>query len=272
MIVRQLVSGLVLLCLCAPSLGAQTIDQLRQQFRLPVPEVPDFWTVPAMGANTPSGFGAGWGDAYLGTFGTTRARFTEREFADADGAVGAGFGLGDPWSYFGLEVSGTSYSTFHSGFGNRAGVSLHLHRIVFGSFGLAVGWENALVRGTPDSGESFYGVVSKWFQLKDSDSALFSSLMLSLGVGDGRFRSQEDVDKDIDASGVFGSVAVRVLAPASVVVDWTGQDLTALLSLTPFRTFSLVLSGGWADITGYTGDKGARVVGAVTYGFNFLGR
>ena len=183
-----------------------------------------------------------------------------------------GFGMGDPRSYFGLEVTATSYSTFRSGFATRAGLNLHLHRIVFGSFGLAVGWENALERGAPDSSESLYGVVSKWFQLKDSDSAPFSSIMLSLGVGDGRFRSQEDVDNDVDVLGVFGSVALRVASPASVVVDWTGQDLTALLSLTPFRTVSLILSGGWADITGRTGDRGARVVGAVSYGLNFLGR
>ena len=115
-------------------------------------------------------------------------------------------------------------------------------------------------------------MASKWFQLEDSDSAPFSSVMLSLGVGDGRFRSQEEADNDIDALGVFGSVAVRLLAPASVVVDWTGQDLTALLSLAPFRTVSLTLSAGWADITGNTGDRGARLVGAVSYGFDFLGR
>ena len=271
-IVRSVVGWVVPMCLFASSLRAQTIDQLRQQFRLPVPEAPDLWTVPAMGANTPSGFGAGWVDAYLGTWGTTRARFTERSFADADGAVGMGLGIGDPRSYFGLEITAASYSTFNSGFGTRAGLSLHLHRIVFGDFGLAVGWENALARGTPDSGESLYAVVSKWFQLKDSDSAPFSAIMLSLGMGDGRFRSQGETDNDVDALGVFGSLAVRIAAPASVVADWTGQDLTALLSLTPFGTVSLILSGGWADITGRTGDRGARLVGAVSYGFNFLGR
>lgn len=273
------VTGAIAFCLAGLSsfpseLEAQTAEELREQLRLPVPAVPEVerWSIPAMGANTPSGFGASWGDVYAGVGGTTRARFLEKSFTDADAAVAAGFGIGDPLAYVGLEITLVSYSTVRSGFGTRAGVSLHLHRVVFGDAGIAIGWENALKRGPPDSGDSLYGVVSKWFQLRRSDFAPFSAVMVSAGVGGGRFRSQDDVDNDVDGVGVFGSVGVRILAPLTFVADWTGQDLTVLGSLTPFRNVSLIVAAGFADITGYARDDRPRPVGSVSYGFNFLNR
>ena len=96
--------------------------------------------------------------------------------------------------------------------------------------------------------------------------------MVSAGVGGGRFRSQDDVDNDVDGVGVFGSVGVRILAPVTLVADWTGQDLTVLGSLTPFRNVSLIVAAGFADITGYARDDRPRPVGSVSYGFNFLNR
>lgn len=259
-------SILSLLALFASPLHAQDVEDLRQQFRLGIPEESseESWTIPAMGANTPSGFGASFGDVYFGAAATTRARFVE----DADGTVAGGFGLGDPWSWVGLEVTVNSFSTLRSGFGERMGVDFHLHRMLPGAVGVAIGWENAITRGGPDSGESRYAVASKWFQLRESDLDPFSALMLSLGAGDGRFRSQEDFDEGADTINIFGSVAVRAFAPVSLVANWTGQDLTLASSISPLRRWPLIVLLGVADVTGNAGD-GARLVGSASYSFDF---
>ena len=71
-----------------------------------------------------------------------------------------------------------------------------------------------------------------------------SSAMISAGVGDGRFQTEDDWLAGRNGVGLFGSLAVRVAAPLSVVADWTGQDLMILGSIAPFRNFGMVVSAG----------------------------
>jgi len=225
-----------------------------------------------MGANTPGGFGAGWGDFYVGLGGTSRARFQDENFSDADAAAAFGLGFGDPIRNIGFEVTVNSYSTFEHQFFTRSGIDFHVHRQFLGDFSAAVGWENAITSGEPDAGESFYFVVSKWTSLREDPNKPFSALLVTGGLGNGRFRSQQNVDDDVETVNVFGSVALRVLAPLSLVADWTGQDLTAVASVAPFRNVSLLLLGGFADITGNTGDEGgARFVASISYGLSLRG-
>ena len=159
-----------------------------------------------------------------------------------------------------------SFSTVRDGFFKRMGVDLELHRYLGSGFAIAAGWENAIKRGFQDTDPSHYGVVSKWLQLREDDSAPFSAVMLTFGVGDGRFRSEDDEDNDVSTANVFGSVGVRVLGPASIIADWTGQDLYLGGSVAPLKRWQLVLSSGFADVTGSAGD-GARWV--VSGGFAF---
>jgi len=257
-------------------LDAQDPAVARRNLRLPLPEFFEgplsYWSVPAMGANTPGGFGAGWGDFYVGLGGTSRARFQEDNWGDADAAAAFGLGFGDPVRTIGFEVTMNSYSTFEHEFLNRSGIDFHLHRQFAGDFSIAVGYENAIRNGEVDSGESQYVVVSKWTTLREDPNQPFSAIMTTVGLGNGRFRSQQDVDNDVSGVNIFGSVALRVFAPLSLVADWTGQDLTAVASVAPFRNISLLIMGGWADITGNTGDEfGARFVGSISYGLSFRG-
>jgi hypothetical protein len=258
----------------AAPVDAQNPAVARANPRLPLPdwftETPNtWWSVPAMGANTPSGFGAGWGDFYIGLGGTSRARFQAQTWTDADAAAAFGLGLGDPARTVGFEVTVNSYSTFEHHFFTRTGIDFHLHRQFARDYSIAVGYENAIRSGVVDSGESQYAVLSKWTSLRDDPNKPFSALMVSAGVGNGRFRSQQDVDVDKKTVNVFGSVALRVFAPVSLVADWTGQDLTTVASVAPFRKISLLFVGGFADITGNTGDEGgARLVGSISYGVN----
>ncbi|MDH3733408.1 MAG: hypothetical protein OEU54_07720 [Gemmatimonadota bacterium] len=266
-------------CLFASAAPAVAQDPAvaRRNLRLPLPDfftgTPNtYWSVPAMGANTPGGFGAGWGDFYVGLGGTSRARFQDENFSDADAAAAFGLGFGDPIRNIGFEVTVNSYSTFEHQFFTRSGIDFHVHRQFLGDFSAAVGWENAITSGEPDAGESFYFVVSKWTSLREDPNKPFSALLVTGGLGNGRFRSQQNVDDDVETVNVFGSVALRVLAPLSLVADWTGQDLTAVASVAPFRNVSLLLLGGFADITGNTGDEGgARFVASISYGLSLRG-
>ena len=216
-----------------------------------------------MGANSPGGFGARWGDAFVGV----AYQANIRSSTGNDGAVAAGVGLGNPWTLVGLDVAVVSFSTVRSGLGRRMGVDFKVHRVLPGLIGIAVGWESALLRGDTDGLRSRYAAASRWFQLRDDD-ALFSALVVSAGMGNGRFVRPDDwvAGKRI---GFFGSVAVRVAPPLSVVADWTGQDLALATSIAPFERHSVVFVAGFVDLTGTAGEDGARFVISASYGFRF---
>jgi hypothetical protein len=216
-----------------------------------------------MGANSPGGFGARWGDAFVGA----AYQANIRNSPASDGAVAAGVGLGNPWTLVGLDVAVVSFSTLRSGWGNRMGMDFKVHRILPGLIGIAVGWESALLRGGTDGLRSRYAAASRWFQLREDD-AVFSALVVSAGVGNGRFVRPDDWAAG-ERIGYFGSVAFRVAPPLSVIADWTGQDLALATSVAPFERHSVILVAGFVDLTGTAGDDGPRFVTSASYGFRF---
>lgn len=220
-----------------------------------------------MGANSPTAFGAEWGVVYAAGSYQERTRFSRED----DATAGLGFGLGDPREAVGLEVRLLSFSTFRSYFFETGGVDLHLHRRLPGGIAVAAGWESALHWGGGDSGSNPYGAVSRWFTLAEDPAAPLSALVLSVGLGGGRFQSEEAWRAGEDGVGVFGSAALRVVEPVSVVVDWTGQDLLLATSVAPLRRVGLVLTAGVADVTGSAGD-GARLVLGAGVGHDFRRR
>lgn len=262
---KRWLTGLLLLLAAAPGAAAQAPDSLRARFRIPEPPTyeatsPARRPAPAMGANSPTAFGAAYGDAFVGASYTARARNVDA----GDGAVAMGVGVGDPWRWVGLEVDVVSFSTLRSGWTNRMGLDLIVHRLLPGGFGIAAGWESIVRRGFTDGDRSRYLVVSRWTQLSDDDRDWFSGFVVSAGVGDGRFRSYDDWRAGRDRVGLFGSAALRVAGPLSVAADWTGQDLMLAGSVAPLTRFPLVLSAGVADVTGRAGD-GARFVATASY-------
>jgi len=217
----------------------QQVADLRQRFRLPVPPLtqvvrPDTFTGSTV--SSPTAFGANWGDVFIAGSYQARARYTNRD----DGGVVFGFGLGDARRLVGLEVAVSSYSTFRQGFFQNGGVSLKLHRLLNHDTAIAFGIENVGTWGSPDAGSnSVYGVGSHIFRLRANPEASFSKLIVSVGVGGGRFRSEHDVRRRIGSTNVFGSVGLQVIPLASVIADWTGQDLFLGASIVPFRRIPL---------------------------------
>ncbi|GAB4276826.1 MAG: hypothetical protein Fur0025_02340 [Oscillatoriaceae cyanobacterium] len=204
---------------------------------------------PAISGGSPTAFGADWGFAFAGAAYQNRARYSDQE----DGAISVGFGVGDK-DTVGLEIAATSFSTFRQGFGQNGSLSFKLHHTFPKDLAVAAGIENAIEWGGIDTELSGYGVVSKIFRLQDSAADPFSRLSVSVGLGNGRFRSEDDRRNDKDTVNVFGNVSMRVLEPMSVFADWTGQDLNLGFSVMPFRNFPIVITPALQDVTGNAGD------------------
>jgi hypothetical protein len=257
----------------APEGNGQDLAALRSRYLLPMPAEmageDRRWMLPGMAAATPTGFGAEWGLAWAAASYQPKVRYNDGD----DGAVAIGFGLGDAQRWVGLQVGINSFSTVNSGFGNRVGVDVHLHRSFGGVYGVAVGWES--VRGswdvTRDSGENAYVVGSRWLQLRADPHAPFGVGMVSLGVGGGRFQTESAFYDRKGGVGVFGSFGVRVAPPVTLIAEWTGQDLMLATSVTPLRYQRVAITAGFTEITGAAGD-GARFVVGGSAGYDFVNR
>lgn len=222
--------------------------------------------VPAASISSPTAFGSQMGEAFVAVAYQQRTRFTDID----DAAAVLGLGLGDRDRYVALEVAFTSYSTLRGGGPlETGGVSFKLHRALGDRWGVAVGMENAIDWGGNDGGKSPFAVATRVLRLQPDATDWFSALALSLGVGAGRFRSEDDVVDDRETVNVFGSAGLQVTEPVSVVADWTGQDLFAGVSVAPVRRVPLVVTAGFADITRNAGD-GPRFVLSAALGFRYL--
>ncbi|MGL4619978.1 S-layer homology domain-containing protein [Chroococcidiopsis sp.] len=244
-------------------LTPEQVAKLRQQYRIEATPLTALIrpSVPGGGSSvgSPTAFGAGWGSAFFGTSFQGRARDTSK----SDGAASFGFGLGDASRAVGLEIAATTVDLYGNTFGDGT-ISFKLHRLLPANFGIAVGVENAIIWGETDGGSSLYGVVSKVFSLTEDAAKPFNKITTSVGLGGGRFRSEEDVEDGNDTVSVFGSMGLQATEQLSLIADWTGQDLNLGVSVVPFRSLPLVITPSLADVTGNAGD-GVRFVLGVGY-------
>ncbi len=244
------------------------LQRLRQDFLIEEPQtlsakLAEFVVTPSGSISTPSGFGANFGQIFGGFGFQSRTRFTNQ----ADGGLALGVGLGEPQKIVGLDVTLAILSLFGDNAG-RGSFSFKIHRSLPEGFAVALGFENAINWGGTDGSSSIYGVVSKFFQLTETTKEPFSQLTLSLGVGGGRFRSEGAIEDGVNSLGVFASAGLRIVEPVSAIVEWSGQDLNAGISLIPFPKVPLTINLAGADLTGNAGD-GARFVMSIGYNYFF---
>lgn len=216
---------------------------------------------PAITISNPSGFGADNFTGFVGIGYQERTRFANED----DGGVVVGMGFGDARENVGFQLSYTVASFGGSRDFGTGGFNAKLHRRLSDEWSVAVGWEGFATTGFVDFEDSIYGSASHLIRTRDSITKPFSRIALTAGAGSGRFRTEDAVFEDRDDIGVFGSMSVRVVEPVSAIVEWTGQDLAAGLSITPFKKIPLVLVPAVRDITG-AGDGARFVMGA---GFSF---
>jgi hypothetical protein len=219
---------------------------------------------PAGSISVPTGFGVEWGEIFVGAAYQARTRYT----SDPDAGLVIGTGIGSR-HLLALEVALTSYSTVRDGGpGETGGLSFKLHRSLPNDAGIAAGYENARTWGGSDADPTLFVVASKVVRRTRRPNAWLDAGVLTLGVGNGRFRSEDADMAGRETLNVFGAVGVRVTELVSVAADWTGQDVNAGFSITPFRRVPLVITPAFADILGTAGD-GARFILSVGYGVGF---
>lgn len=255
---------------------AEDANPLRQQLLIqPVDTAPyrrqRVVGAPASTISTPTGFGASWGRVYAGVSLVNRGRSNN----NADGSASIGFGLGNPRRAVGIDIATNIISLSNSdgrdAFAGSGSVDLKVHRILPGEIALAIGWENALAWGDArNQDSSVYGVISRSFPLQPNNPRNSMPLLLSVGVGGGRFRSTEQILNREGGVGVFASAGLRLTPQFSLLANWTGQDLNAGMSFIPFPEIPFSLTLGAVDLTGSAGD-GARFALSLGYGtrFNF---
>lgn len=214
----------------------------------------DRWT-PGLTIVNPTGYGLDNWTPFLGATFQSRTRYSDV----SDGAMVFGIGAGDAREAVGVELSYTLASFGSNRDFGDGGFNLRVHRRFSEDFAGAIGWNGFLTVGDADDFESsVYGVLTKIVTLSDRIEDPFSRIAFTAGIGSGMFRSETDVDEGNDTIGVFGSMAVRLAEPVSLVTEWTGQDLAIGLSVAPFANRSIVITPALRDITG-AGD-GARFV------------
>jgi hypothetical protein len=223
---------------------------------------------PGFSISNPTGFGADNNLGFASLSFQSRTRFTR----SADGELGLGIGLGDAVKSVGVELSYSMYSFGTSqSFGSGA-FNAKIHKRLNEDTAVAIGW-NRIADINIGNGRgvafdypknSYYAVASKIFRLRDDINQPFSRVAVTAGIGGGQFLSESTLQdaavRGVDPSGLnaFGSVGVRISRPVSAILEWTGQDLAAGLSIAPFDNFPLVITPAVRDITG-AGD-GARFI------------
>jgi hypothetical protein len=228
------------------------IDKLRQQFLIdPIvtQREPSRW-VPASSAGTPSAYGAGAGQAYIG--GGLYFPFDKANDRN-DGSLSMGFGVGNPFNSVGLEVN-INITSVGGGpgfdFGDSGGVGFKLHRYLGDNAAVAIGWSNPIKWGDVNLAEdTIYGVYTRSFPLQPNNLDNDLDLTVSLGLGTGAFRSKGAIQAEENSLNFFAGLGLRVLPQLSLISSWTGNILNIGTSLAPFRNTPIIINVIIADVT-----------------------
>jgi hypothetical protein len=221
---------------------------------------------PGVSTSSPLAFGPSLGDLFGGGGYQARIRYANSD----DASFSMGFGLGDSNDGIGVEVVLTALSTYRSGVGKRMVTSYKVHRMLPQDMAIAVGIEGVTLTGGNkiETEPSLYAAVSKFvpIRIEGVPQGYLSSLTLNVGAGNGRFCGEQMRNGRPDGlsncrANVFGSAALRATEWASIIGDWTGQDLNVAVSLVPFKKFPIVITPGFADVTEHAGDGARFTVG-----------
>lgn len=216
---------------------------------------------PGLTFATPSAFGAGYGDAFVGASTSTSGKLRP----DIDAAMTAGFGLGSS-NTLGLEVS-YNLGSFKR-FGANGSFDLKAHRVVYAEgtnqIGVAAGWNTFAQYGNEGVvPSSLYGAVSSYSQLKPNDSFNKMPISATIGAGGGGFRQGNA------STGIFAGVGVQVHPQLGVGFGWSGVGVNAGLSYVPSPSIPLTIGLTGGDLASNS-PGGSVLVLSVGYGFNFL--
>jgi hypothetical protein len=246
-------------------------------------------TSPAFSIFNPVGFGADKNLVFFALSYQNRTRYSQT----SDGEAGFGIGLGDATNSVGAELS-YSINSFgsSSAFGSGA-FNIKVHKRLSEDSSVAIGWNqfiqtnfgpgrngNAVASAATNNGSdyptnSYYALGTKIFRTREDINEPFSRVAVTAGVGSGVFLPYNENILNPTGLNVIGSVGVRITRPISAVIEWTGQDLAAGISIAPFENFPLVITPAFRDIAGISNSvnsgasAGARFILGASVAFNF---
>ncbi len=229
---------------------------------------------PALTLANPTGFGAANNTGFFGLSYQARIRPSQ---TDSDAGAVIGIGLFDPRDVAGLELSYTAASLngrtrpFGSG-----GFNAKIHHRFTDDLSVAVGYNgfanigqsNTVPGFTNDFTGSLYAAATQIFRTQDDINAPFSRIALTVGAGNGQYRTVPTILLNNGGVGVFSSLAFRIAQPVSAIVEWTGQDLAAAVSFVPFAGIPFYITPGVRDLAG-EGLNGSRFVLGTGFSFKF---
>jgi hypothetical protein len=223
---------------------------------------------PATGVTAPSAFGANWGDLFVGAGYQSNLPAVIAPPGDGNSTVyGAGIGLGNARDFVGLEASYTAAGTTVA---DRGGVNFKLHKLLGENVAIAAGWENAIRNGYTDANDpkdTYYGVVTGILPVGET-----SNFTASVGAGNGRFRTFDDLTADNNTTNIFGGLGFRFSENVAIAADYNGRNFSVALPLTVKLgdSVGLQVTPALLDVAGdqNTGPKSRFAIGG-GIGINF---
>jgi hypothetical protein len=216
---------------------------------------------PGLGFGIPSGFGAGSGSAFIGiSYGVPTSdgiTFYDAEGEKVgDGSMNLGFGIGDPSKIAGEISIGILSMLCQDGkscFGSDGNIGGKIHKILNekGDLAASIGASNFYEWRETESDKSdsttVYSAITKNLTLNNKAERPLPA-QVTLGIGNGTFRSKGAQDADNDDPNVFGGFGIGFLPRISFAASWNGSTLGAGFGLAPFN-FPVTMTVGLNDIT-----------------------
>jgi len=189
---------------------------------------------PAVAFGSPIGFGLNSGQLAVGIGGQTTDAPGSNHF---DGSMGVAIGLGDSSKALGFELTANLIS-LRDNFGEDGSFNAKIHHMINATTSVAVGAES----------------VGGWGAARDSRISSYAALttvvnpgvpvVLNVGAGTNRFASNNETN----TTRAFGSIAVVPTDRLSVVVDYTGIDTNAAVSVVPVVSLPVTLTLGYVNL------------------------
>ncbi len=202
--------------------------------------------------SSPTAYGTAGGDIFFGGEYESEARGIQRP----DGNATFGVGLFNASNIAGVELSLTSLTTVN-GFGDQVVGNLKLHKLFGGDLGLAIGVDGVKISQNDRSDlladPSLYAAITKG--MKFAGRTMFNELTIGAGVGNGKFQQFEDFAVGEDGVGFFVNSTLRANSWASLMLDYTGQDLNLGVRIQPSGELPIIITPVLYDVAGQAADK-----------------
>jgi hypothetical protein len=223
---------------------------------------------PGTSFGAPSAYAASKGQGFIGLSGIYD--YDGKGMVDGngrvDGSMSAGVGFGDPVEGIGIELSG-NITSLRQTFGDSGQAGVKIHRIVNSNYrtSVAIASTDAVRWGQAKlSSRSQYIAVTS-----DLPVRLIGNYPLSvtLGAGNGSYRSLASVTSGDNKLGVFGSIGTQLSERTALSISQLGGRTNVGLGLTPFN-LPISVMVGLTDISGKS-TAGKQLSVNVGYAYKF---